>query len=92
MVVSSIDDSIEILLLTKFVQAYDDEDKDTAKRALASPFIRHMDVEYARLARVIPLPEGIQATAKATVVTNAQQAYTSPPPEEVMKKNEKKYV
>lgn len=45
-----------------------------------------MDVEYARLARIIPLPEGIQVTVpKATVVTNAQQAYTSPPPEEVMK-------
>lgn len=50
-----------------------------------------MDVEYARLARIIPLPEGIQVTVpKATVVTNAQQAYTSPPPEEVMNKwNEK---
>lgn len=46
-----------------------------------------MDVEYARLARIIPLPEGIQVTVpKATVVTNAQQAYTSPPPEEVMNK------
>lgn len=71
----------------KFVQAYDDEDKETAQRALSSSFIKHMDVEYARLARIIPLPEGIQSTVpKATVVTNAQQAYTSPPPEEVMNK------
>lgn len=47
-----------------------------------------MDVDYARLANAVPLPEGIKnvpkATTKPTVVTNAQQAYTSPPPEEVI--------
>lgn len=45
-----------------------------------------MDVDYARLASAVPLPEGIKnvpKAAKPTVVSNAQQAYTSPPPEEV---------
>lgn len=45
-----------------------------------------MDVDYARLANAVPLPESIQnvpKAAKSTVVSNAQQAYTSPPPEEV---------
>lgn len=41
------------------MQAYDEEDPDSAKRALSSPFIKHMDVEYAILAREIPLPEGM---------------------------------
>lgn len=46
-----------------------------------------MDVDYARLANAVPLPEGIKnvpkGATKPTVVSNAQQAYTSPPPEEV---------
>lgn len=46
-----------------------------------------MDVDYARLANAVPLPEGLKhvpkAAAKPTVVKDAQQAYTSPPPEEV---------
>lgn len=43
-----------------------------------------MDIEYARLARDLPLPEGIESVPKPAVVTNAQQAYQSPPPEEVI--------
>lgn len=45
-----------------------------------------MDVDYARLANAISLPEAIQNVPKAVkppVVSNAAQAYTSPPPEEV---------
>lgn len=42
-------------------KAYDEEDPETAKRALSSPFIMHMDVEYARLARDLPLPKGMAA-------------------------------
>lgn len=68
-------------------QAYDDEDWEGVQRALQSPFIKHMDVDYARLANAVPLPEGIKnvpkGATKPTVVSNAQQAYTSPPPEEV---------
>lgn len=68
------------------MQAYDDEDWEGVQKQLQSPFIKHMDVDYARLASAVPLPEGIKnipKAAKPTVVSNAQQAYTSPPPEEV---------
>lgn len=67
-------------------QAYDDEDWEAVQHALSSPFIKHMDVDYARLAMAVPLPEGIKnipKAAKSAVVSNAHQAYTSPPPEEV---------
>lgn len=70
-----------------YIQSYDDEDWESVQRALSSPFIKHMDVDYARLANAVPLPEGIKnvpkASAKSAVVSNAHQAYTSPPPEEV---------
>lgn len=59
-------------------QAYDDEDPDSAKRALASPFIKHMDVEYARLARDLPLPRGMSTAPKANVIENATASYKSP--------------
>lgn len=39
-------------------RAFDSEDAQAAERALADPFIRHMDVEYAKLTRVVPLPKG----------------------------------
>ena len=39
--------------------AFDSEDTQAAERALADPFIRHMDVEYAKLTRSIPLPKGL---------------------------------
>lgn len=39
------------------IQAYDEEDGDMAVRALNSPFIRHMDVEYSKLARSLPVPK-----------------------------------
>lgn len=59
-------------------QAYDDEDPDLARRALASPFIKHMDVEYARLARDLQLPKGISTAPKANVIENATASYKSP--------------
>lgn len=40
-------------------RAFDSEDAQTAEKALADPFIRHMDVEYAKLTRCIPLPKGL---------------------------------
>lgn len=49
-----------------------------------------MDVDYARLANVVPLPEGIKNVPKVAVTANkgireqAHEAYTSPPPEEVI--------
>lgn len=46
-----------------------------------------MDVDYARLAMAVPLPEGIKnvpkTAPKSAVIKSAHQAYTSPPPEEV---------
>lgn len=46
-------------------QAFDSEDPEAAERALADPFIRHMDVEYAKLTRSIPLPKGMEGLEKA---------------------------
>lgn len=58
-------------------QAYDDEDPDLARQALASPFIRHMDVEYAILARDLNLPKGLSVPPKVTVIENAAASYIS---------------
>ncbi|CAG9824876.1 unnamed protein product [Phaedon cochleariae] len=49
----------EVQTLEALLQAYDEEDAEGAQRALNSPFIKHMDVEYAILARDMPLPEGM---------------------------------
>lgn len=49
-----------------------------ARQALASPFIKHMDVEYARLARDLQLPKGISTAPKANVIENATASYKSP--------------
>lgn len=60
------------------LQAFDDEDPDAAKQALASPFIRSMDVEYSRLARDLPLPKGASNAPKVSVIENAAASYKSP--------------
>ncbi|XP_016927953.3 gamma-soluble NSF attachment protein [Drosophila suzukii] len=54
----------EVATLQTLLQAFDDEDPELAARMLASPFIRHMDVEYAILSKNIPLPQGIQLEKK----------------------------
>lgn len=63
-----------------FFQAYDDEDPDAAASALRDPFIRHMDVEYARLSKILPLPKGvsIERAPNTGVVENAAASYVSP--------------
>ncbi|XP_018323006.1 gamma-soluble NSF attachment protein-like [Agrilus planipennis] len=68
----------EVQTLEMLLQAYDDEDPDVAKKALNNPFIKHMDVEYAILARDLKLPEGISCPPKATVRENAAPSYVSP--------------
>lgn len=82
-------DGQEAQTLEVLLQAYDDEDWEAVQHALGSPFIRHMDIDYARLANAVPLPEGIKnipkSAPKSAVVSNAHQAYTSPPPEEIEK-------
>lgn len=69
----------EVQTLEMLLQAYDDEDPDAARQALASPFIRHMDVEYSCLARDLNLPKGMTAAPpKANVIENAAAQYKSP--------------
>lgn len=63
--------------LEQLLEAYDEGDRDSAKKALASSFIRSMDVEYARLANMIPLPEGLEPVPKASVRENAAPSYVS---------------
>ncbi|EFX74438.1 hypothetical protein DAPPUDRAFT_200025 [Daphnia pulex] len=48
----------ELQVAMNLHRAFDSEDAQAAERALADPFIRHMDVEYAKLTRVVPLPKG----------------------------------
>lgn len=67
----------EVQTLESLLQAYDDEDPDLARRALASPFIRHMDVEYARLSRELKLPKGMTIAPKAPIIENAAASYVS---------------
>lgn len=47
----------EVQTLERLLTAYDEEDADMARQALNDPFIKHMDVEYAILARDMPVPE-----------------------------------
>ncbi|XP_016979016.1 gamma-soluble NSF attachment protein [Drosophila rhopaloa] len=50
----------EVSTLQKLLQAFDDGDQELAAKVLASPFIRHMDVEYALLSKNISMPQCIQ--------------------------------
>lgn len=60
------------------LQAYDNEDADSARAALNSPFIKHMDVEYAKLARGLSLPQQQYSVPPAGVRANAAESYVSP--------------
>jgi len=61
------------------LQGFDDEDPEAVRQALSHPFIKHMDVEYARLARDLPLPQGIAVpAAPAGVREHAAPSYISP--------------
>lgn len=68
----------EVQTLEMLLQAYDNEDADSARAALNSPFIKHMDVEYAKLARGLPLPQQEYAVPPAGVRPNAAESYVSP--------------
>ncbi|XP_017148350.1 gamma-soluble NSF attachment protein [Drosophila miranda] len=67
----------ELSTLQTLLTAFDEEDAEMASRMLATPFIRHMDVEYAILAKNIPLPEGMQLEKKsednAGIATNEDE-------------------
>ncbi|XP_015586077.1 gamma-soluble NSF attachment protein [Cephus cinctus] len=71
-------ESPEVQTLEMLLQAYDNEDADSARSALNSPFIKHMDVEYAKLARGLPLPQQEYAIPPAGVRPNAAASYISP--------------
>lgn len=70
-------DPPEVQTLEQLLQAFDEEDPDLAQQALHSPFIRHMDIEYAKLANTLPLPRGISTAPKANVIENATASYKS---------------
>jgi len=60
------------------LQAFDEEDPQAARQALNSPFIKHMDVEYSRLARDLPLPDGEVPVSRPSIRKNAAPSYVSP--------------
>ncbi|XP_072756248.1 gamma-soluble NSF attachment protein [Anoplolepis gracilipes] len=68
----------EVQTLEMLLQAYDNEDANAARAALNSPFIKHMDVEYAKLARGLPLPQQEYAIPPAGIRPNAAESYISP--------------
>ncbi|XKL59555.1 hypothetical protein PGB90_000571 [Kerria lacca] len=69
----------EVQTLESLLQAYDEEDGEGVKAALESPFIKHMDVEYSRLARDLPIPKGITTIPPpASIRHNAAPSYISP--------------
>jgi len=56
--------------LEQLLQGFDEEDPEMAARALNSSFIKHMDVEYARLARTLPLPKGMAPLSSKAAPSN----------------------
>ncbi|XP_066585859.1 gamma-soluble NSF attachment protein-like [Prorops nasuta] len=71
-------EAAEVQTLDTLLQAYDNEDAETARTALNSSFIKHMDVEYAKLARSLPLPQQKYSVPPAGVRANAAESYISP--------------
>lgn len=70
---------MQVQTLEMLITAFDEDDPQGARRALNSAFIKHMDVEYARLARDLPLPKGSDlAPPKASVIPGAAPSYVSP--------------
>ncbi|XP_065213891.1 gamma-soluble NSF attachment protein [Planococcus citri] len=79
----------EVQTLETLLQAYDEEDAEGVKNALNCPFIKHMDPEYARLARDLPLPKGISTIPPpASIRPNAAPSYVSPNAANVFSNNE----
>lgn len=55
----------QLTVAVRLHQAFDSNDPEEAERALADPFVRHMDVDYAKLTRSIPLPKGMEDLEQA---------------------------
>ncbi|XP_037078260.1 gamma-soluble NSF attachment protein-like, partial [Pollicipes pollicipes] len=47
----------EVGTLSQLLEGYEEEDPELARRALGSSFIKHMDIDYAKLAASLKLPE-----------------------------------
>lgn len=62
-------------LLETLLQAYDEQDQETVRKTLRSPFIRALDVEYVRLAAKLALRKG---TELASGVATSARAGSSP--------------
>lgn len=77
----------ELQTLETLLTAYDEEDPENAKRALNSPFIKHMDVEYAILARDMPLPESSIPRAAASASNNVPGAKGEESPADDLEKD-----
>jgi len=63
----------ELQVAAQLYSAFDAEDGEQAKMALADPFIRHMDVEFSKLTRIIPLPKGFDSL-EAAAKTNEKKS------------------
>ncbi|KAG1673887.1 Zinc finger protein 862 [Nymphon striatum] len=65
----------ELDTLSTLIEGYDERDSEQCIRALSSPFIKHMDVEYARLAKSLPIPSSEEfSTTKETSDTTEHEA------------------
>ena len=67
--------------LTQLLDAFENEDSDAARQALNSPFIKHIDVAYAKLARDMKLPQGLQMDCQKSspkTVSNPAQCGLKP--------------
>lgn len=65
----------ELQVALQLHAAFDSEEPEQAKRALADPFIRHMDVEFSKLTRIISLPkefDSLETAAKSAVLPTAE--------------------
>lgn len=65
--------------LMDLLEGYDQGDSEQLNRALNSPFIKHMDVEYARLARSLLV---VESTEKKEVPSTSQNASAAADDEE----------
>lgn len=75
--ISCVEDD-EIYTVETLLEAYDQEDPETAARALNSPFIKHMDVEYAKLARALHVPGSILSEGRTRPEPTASRSLQSP--------------
>ncbi|KAB7507415.1 Gamma-soluble NSF attachment protein [Armadillidium nasatum] len=60
--------AVEIVMVqtvNSLIQGFDEQDGDMVLKALNSAFIKHMDVEYAKLAKIIPIPKTSEEQKKS---------------------------